>query len=318
MKKLNEKYVLLLQKSYDKYKNLTVIEISNKDARENKIRGEISDAASLKDGHKVTQKSKSKTRVTCNPKKKTECKNQQVKHPMRNRFTPEEDEFLSDAIRNGKHKDYKKLASLMNRKHASVRIRILKLLSSSKDNKKRLPFSLTEDLSIIDAAMNFIIKNQSFEIPLPKFQALAPDFKRCSRTVYKRWDRILKIWIRQYYHKTLNMEIRPMLANLIAEQYNNIGDVDWSKVIQHSEFLGHTESSLSNIYFGNILTKVATHFGKSRKQLTVREVADYTSELYKNSRSSISESNRIRQTQIISHFENIVKERKVSLRFQDL
>ena len=156
MKKLNEKYVLLLQKSYEKHKNLSVIEISNKDAKEDLRRGEISDAASLKDYHKVTQKSKSKTRVTCNPKKKNECKNQQVKHPMINRFTPEEDEFLSDAIRNGKHKNYKKLASLMNRKYASVRLRILKLLSSSKENKKRLPFTLTEDLSIIDAAINFI------------------------------------------------------------------------------------------------------------------------------------------------------------------
>ena len=86
--------------------------------------------------------------------------------------------------------------------------------------------------------------------------------------------------------------------------------IDWKKVIQHSEFLGHTESSLSNIYLGNILPNAAKHFGKSRQQLTLKEVAEYCSEIYLSKR--ISEPNQMRQTQIISHFENLVKERKLN------
>ena len=317
MKKLNEKYVLLLQKSYDKYKNLSVIDISNKDGNEVQVRGEISDGAkSLIDNKSITQKSTSKTRGSYTQKNKSEYRKQQVTHPMRKRFTAEEDKLLLPFIHNGERKDRKKLALLLNRDISSVRGRMKTLQRSSKQKKKKQPFSLTEDLTIVDAAVNFMTKSKSFEIPLPKFQAVATDLKRASRTVYKRWDRILMIWIRQYYHKTLNLEIRPILSNLIAEQYNNACDIDWKKVIQHSEFLGHTESSLSNIYLGNILPNAAKHFGKSRKQLTLKEVAEYSSEIYQSYR--ISEPNRIRQTQVISHFENLVKERKLSMRFQDM
>jgi len=316
MKKLNEKYVMLLQKSYDKYKNLSVIEISNKDGKEEKGKVDISDGAkSLKDKQYITPNSKNKTVSVSNQKRKDALK-YHLKHSMKKRYTPEEDELLLPAIHNEKHKDFKELALLLNRDITSVRGRIRYLRRSSKIKKKKLSFSLTEDLAIVDVAMEFIIMSESFEVPLPKFQALAAEINRGINSVSKRWDRRLKIWIRRYYHKTLDLEIRPMLANLIAEQYDNVDDIDWKKVIQHSEFLGHTEDSLSYIYFCILIPNGANHFGKPRMQLTLKEVAEYAGECYKNPK--ISKPMKIRQTQVISHFENLVKERKLLLKFQDL
>ena len=104
--------------------------------------------------------------------------------------------------------------------------------------------------------------------------------------------------------------------NLIAKNYNNADDIDWKEVIQHSEFLGHTECSLSYIFFGCIVESTAKHMRKSRKQLTLKEIAKHATDCFKNAK--ISEDKRRRQTQVISHFENLVKEKKLSLRFQDL
>jgi len=316
MNNLDEKYVKLLQRSYEKYKDISVLEISNKDKNANDdYRSDIVSDLGCKQGN-VEINAKSKVSKSSDGKNKG-IKMRHMKTFDRITFTPDEDKILLDAIQKGTHKNYMQLAKQMNRKSHSVRERVLKLQRSATDKKdKKKSFTMTEDLAIIDVAMEFIILSESFEVPLPKFQAVATDLKRVTNSVYKRWNLNLKIWIKQYYHKTLNLEIRPMLANLIAKNYKNFDEIDWKEVIQHSEFLGHTEFSLSSIYFSCIIESTTRHLRKTKNQLTLKEIAEHASEFYKNAK--IAEHKKIRQTQVISHFENLVKERKLTLRFQDL
>ena len=49
-----------------------------------------------------------------------------------------------------------------------------------------------------------------------------------------------------------------------------------------------------------------SHYCKSRRNLSLKEIADYANETYKHSK--ISEVKRRRQLQIISHFEKLMKD----------
>merc|ERR1712126_646490 len=101
----------------------------------------------------------------------------------------------------------------------------------------------------------------------------------------------------------LNQEIRPMLANLVADNYATVDCIEWDKIVQHSEFLGHTEFTLSGVFFGAVMRSAESHYCKSRRDLTLKEIADYANEAYKH--SNVSEAKKRRQLGVISHFERL-------------
>jgi len=294
IKGVNRKYVDLLQKTYDKFKNVDFIVYSEKD-------------------HLKTEKplvTEKTLKLSSNPRKRSiNCDRKHPKAHNLQHFSPAEDKILLDAIKNGIHRDYQRFAKLLNRQRASVRSRIMKLERSKSTQRAYMSFSSKEDFSLIDVVVRNIKNTKSLDLPIKELENLAAELGRDIRSVYFRWDRKLKIWLLQHHHKTLNLEVRPMLANLIAENYSDIDDIQWDKILDHTEFLGHTESSLSSIFTSSIVINAEKHTGKSRHQLTLKEIADDANESYKNVK--VKEGVSRRQTEVISYFEKLLKEKNI-------
>ena len=70
-----------------------------------------------------------------------------------------------------------------------------------------------------------------------------------------------------------------MLTSLIAAKFSDNKGIDWSKIVnQHSEFVGHTATSLSQI-FRNIQIHAKASKGGAAS-VSLQEVADYASAAY--------------------------------------
>jgi len=284
----------MLQKTYDKFKEVEVLVYSEND-------------------HQIAEKSP-KTEQTLNStsiprKKSTNCDRKHPKAHNYQHFSPAEDKILLDAIKNGSHGDYQILANLLNRKRASVRSRIMKLERSKSTQRAYIKFSLKEDFSLVDFAVRNIKNTKSLELPINELENLAAEFGRDIRSVYFRWHRKLKIWLRQHHHKTLNLEIRPMLANLIAEKYAKMDQIQWDEILKHREFLGHTEWSLSFIFTSSIVINAERHTGKSKHELSLKEIAEDANESYRHLK--VKEGTSRRQTEVITYFENLLKEKNI-------
>ena len=51
----------------------------------------------------------------------------------------------------------------------------------------------------------------------------------------------LQPWLLQHYTGTTGLRVELMLANMVAEKYTNIYEVDWVEVTRSAkEFSGHT------------------------------------------------------------------------------
>ena len=60
---------------------------------------------------------------------------------------------------------------------------------------------------------------------------LAASFRRNKDSVRLRWEVRLKVWLKSYYTKTLNLDIKVMLANILADNFEDIDSIDWNFVI---------------------------------------------------------------------------------------
>ena len=67
-----------------------------------------------------------------------------------------------------------------------------------------------------------------------------------------------------------------MLTSIVAEKYNDHRGIDWSESVnEHKEFVGHTASSISDIY-----RKVLNHAKAKKSDVSLQEVADYAAKAY--------------------------------------
>merc|ERR1719233_1521443 len=70
-----------------------------------------------------------------------------------------------------------------------------------------------------------------------------------------RWAHFLQPWIMQHYAGTLNLDIRMMLVNHLAETYHTRESIDWDAVASKSEFAGNTTTYLQYA-FGQVIGQV--------------------------------------------------------------
>ena len=64
----------------------------------------------------------------------------------------------------------------------------------------------------------------------------------------------LQPWLLQHYTGTTGLRVELMLANMVAEKYTNIYEVDWVEVTRSAkEFSGHTYASLRSIYMSRLV-----------------------------------------------------------------
>ena len=206
-------------------------------------------------------------------------------------------------------KTIKFLRDKLSRNHQSIRGRY-RILSRRNLGPKR-SFKLEEDMLIIDEAVRTLKKG----IPLLEVKItncgrdLEKSLNRAYRSIFDRWKKQLHPWILQYYTKTLNLEIRPMLANLIADNFDSISSVNWSYVSSYPEFSGYTEKSLRSLYGNQVIRVVEDSTGTQRSKLSLKEIATVAMEKFKNSK--IRKTVIKRQTEVIKYFENCVKKNNI-------
>ena len=90
-------------------------------------------------------------------------------------------------------------------------------------------------------------------MPPATIEALSQDLKRNAQNISRRWECNLKVWLLGYYSKTLNLEVRLMLANLLSEKFETVLSIDWDQVMVYKEFSGHTESSLRKLLHSDLM-----------------------------------------------------------------
>ena len=228
-----------------------------------------------------------------------------------NHFTPEEDKILLEAISSGEEIDFTKLAKKMNRNSGSVINRVKKLkLSGGVSNQTRQRYNLQEDLKIIDSAVENLQKFAKLDdTPLKDAEDLAASFRRSRDAVKERWEVRLKVWLKSYYTNTLNLDTRIMLANVVADNFENIDSIDWNFVMSFKEFSGHTLHSIRYQFYVVILRAALVKSKGDKNDLTLREIASFASSAYsKENAKKIPATTKSRQREVIEYFEKKVKE----------
>ena len=223
-------------------------------------------------------------------------------------FSTEEDEFI---LKSFYKKGYgietiKFVCEKLSRCDKSIRGRY-EILSRRNIGPKR-SFTLKEDMLIIDEAVRTLKKGISLrDVKITNCgRDLETSLNRAYRSIFDRWKRQLHPWILQYYKKTLNFEIRPMLANVIADNFDSISSVNWGYVSSFPEFSGYTEKSLRALYGNQVIRLVEDSTGVGRTKLSLKEIASVAEEKFKNIK--IRKGIIKRQTEVINYFEKCVEE----------
>eukprot|EP00092_Neocalanus_flemingeri_P034275 GFUD01037272.1.p1 GENE.GFUD01037272.1~~GFUD01037272.1.p1 ORF type:complete len:770 (-),score=230.53 GFUD01037272.1:155-2464(-) len=230
-------------------------------------------------------------------------------------FTAEEDRILLQAIEQfGDKINIGKLEKQLNRRYAGITRRI-ENLKNNKVSRDRRGFTLMEDLTIMDAVL-VQLPEQSLEmidLSYAEWNCIGAPLGRDKSCLDQRWKFYLKPWLLQFFSGTLNLDIRRMLANYLAEHFEDIDSVDWSAVASKPKFVGHTLISLRNIFFKNLFKFTKKSKG-GNSEVTLKDVADCTNAKYKFVGLCTVQKNILRrQKEIIDYFEQYVKKQGIEM-----
>ena len=200
------------------------------------------------------------------------------------------------------------IAKQLNRGRKSIwsRIERLKNQGSKIVNK---PVTLEEDFIIIDSVVEKLIsqKDQKLSEVKLEIEEIGKLLVRQHMTIYKRWEGYLKIWLLGYYRRTLNLEIRMMLANCLADNFKDIDSIDWVFVSSIRDFQGHTEISLRKT-FSNLLLNAVRQLKVNRTEISLKQIAENANVRFcaENAKKT-PEKIEVRQMRVIEYFEDQVK-----------
>jgi len=315
VQKLNQKYVDLLKKSFEKYSKISILETDDV----NKIDIHYSDKIE-KDVLRKSPVVDRRPRVSSSSRPKKKEFHTKITKNGRKIFSSEEDRFLLNFVsenpdfEENKTLKLRSLEGLMNRSTKAIDCRIRNLQKGKNKNQRtHKTFSLTEDKVIIDKAIKHLKKCQVLrETIIKKPRKLAEKLNRNYLAVEQRWSIRIRSWLLQYYNKNLNLEIRPMLADLLSKHFNSVHMIDWKFVSCHTEFAGHTEISLRNQFHSRILRNAAQFLQKPRDQVSLKEIADYTKENIGNQHFKINSNVERRQIECIDYFVKQIKKKNIS------
>ena len=222
-------------------------------------------------------------------------------------FTAEEDKILLEAIREGKEGDVVRLAETLDRNQASVITRIKKLKLTGEGRAALKLYTLEEDMVILDAAVEQYRKVKSLKdtnLSSATTKSLSQDLKREERSISKRWEHHLKVWLRGYYSNTLNKEVRLLLANLLVEKFETILSIDWDQVTGYKEFSGYTMSSLRKLLHLDLMPVTVRHFNVPTSSLTLKQIAEVARIKFSDGKK-VPDKLRKRQDDIIKYWEGL-------------
>ena len=309
--KVNGKYVNLLSQTFEKYKDISIL---GGRVEENKPEEKEEMNVKVKSSAKYARNNLEEiSNLDDKAKKKRPYTNHHQFHKKR-QFDPDEDEVIVLTMKSAETKSagILELSKVLNRTYTSVHQRILKLETGSRKKGKK-PFSIEEDFLIIDNSLESLKLCKSLEdTQLENLEDLAKSLKRAQGqkrgSVLDRWKNILKPWLMQYYQKTLNLEIRPMLTSVLAENFNSIHDIDWEWVKKVPEFSGYTVEKLKNVYFKETVWLMAKSLGIERTEMSLQTIAETAKDFQF---SKVNKSVIERQQQIIDYFEKKVQSEKI-------
>ena len=299
----SNKYAALLAKTYEKYRHLNIIDVSPKTTAQNPPKESV-DKKDAKTSNSSWKERKLQKPINAGEKLK---QYKTRKSGERRPFLPEEDKILLKVLRKTpaggklKYKTISKLVKKLNRNDNSI-VGRLDQLRSGRHLKMRKCFTLEEDLMIIDEALKILKDTRSLEkTVLSNSKELGKQFNRNHWSIDLRWNTQIKTWLMQYYNKTLNLEIRPMLANFLAEHFVSYKEIDWKFVLTFPEFKGHTEESLRLIFYTKMLFYATRNLKLKRNEITLAQIAEDTTRM-----CLLKRRNRVieeRQRNIVDYFE---------------
>ena len=226
-------------------------------------------------------------------------------------YSKEEDKQLLEALNRSSSgdwkkvdmKDIKKLSFNLQRSTRSIRNR-LRILQKGSLKRQRIQFNLEEDKMIIDSAIEGLKEGKSLQETSLPYVKLAELLHREDTSVFNRWIYI-RMWLLQYYAKTLNLDVRPMLVNILADNFASVEAVDWNFVLTFPEFSGHTAASLKrklHIVIRNICMKMKI----TPRELSLKQIRTHIKAGYNPQAKNVKSVER-RQGQLISYFEQEVQ-----------
>jgi len=307
---VNEKFVNLLNRTFEKYKDISVLKSREEENCEpeekDKIKTITTDKIStpiydrLNDGGSSKPKSSEKSP---GGKKRGYTVHKLYKSKQ---FTPDEDEVIIKIMKSAENNStgILELTKLLNRPYRSIQYRIEKLATGSGRTSAR-PFSLQEDFMIIDNALKSLKQCKSLEeTELHDYEDLAKSLGRVKISVLGRWKTSLQSWLLQFYKKNLNLEIRPMLINVLAENFDSIQSIDWDWVRKIPEFSGYTSNGLKRLFTQKIHHRIPL-LDTDRSEITLNQLAEAAKD-YKFS-NLVNKVVLERQNKVIEYFEKNVE-----------
>ena len=224
------------------------------------------------------------------------------------RFSPEEDKILLDAVETfGENINTSELAEQLKRPHNSVRNR-LEILKTEK--KKIRSYSSIEDLLIVEAVVKHLPGKSLEMLDLPSYgdwKPVAVQLDRRQTHVRNRWEYYLKPWLLQHYSGTLNLDIRRMLTNYLADNYEDVESIDWKEVAGREEFKGHTEVSLHYYFGAYMIQRARLKLNGEIGNITLRHIQMNENELFKNSNlRKVGEKVLVRQKEVIDYIYKVI------------
>ena len=302
----------LLKKSFEKYQNMENVESVHERKESNKKKNLKSQDNSGGDAL-VNRKKKDKQQNQITGKNtKNKGKRRSGRYVQ---FSKEEDEMLLEAFNSAGIKDLKirprgfliDLSRKMNRHYEAIKERYTSL--TQKTRLYQVRFTLLDDKAVIDAAVENIKKVKNLrKSTIENIDELATKLSRSKTSLRKRWGFLLKPWIMSYYAKTLNLNIRIMLASFVAENFNTVYDIDWELVQERPEFSGQTLGSLKRV-LGKMTEVVASHLNKPVGDVSLSEIAEDAKTTYAS--FDVKANTKKRQMEIIEYFESVIRLNKI-------
>ena len=313
---VNPKYVSLLNQAFEKYKNIDILQ---------RTPSLLTPPSSLCYDEHNQMVSDCDSSAGTDVSVKQKLKKDDMKGSKRRKvlsyqsYKAYEDKVLVELIESAENKNGDKIkwskimevGKLLRRDPKSIHQRIKKLKTGvSKREYKH--YSFHEDCIIIDNAIINLRKCKSLQkTMLQNSEEIAQILKRNERSVYFRWTTQIRAWLLQYYKKSLNLEIRPMLANVLADNFESVDSIDWKIVMSFPEFSGFTESILSFIFSSKILSNASRRLGVKRSDLSLKEIA-IDAEAYYKDKTVKNKRVETRQYEVIDYFEKAIKKFKIS------
>ena len=174
-------------------------------------------------------------------------------------------------------------------------------------------FILEEDMIIIDSLIQNLLNNKTLRTALgsshefdDKALALRPNSR--SKGVINRWNWMHQPWLLSYYEKTLNLEIRPMLANYLRDNFETRQQIDWDQTVQVKSFSGQTVASLKAL-FRTMIGNCKKRKNIKYSEVTLQGIVEYANSVFPDRK--VRDPTKKRQQAVIEYFEESVKKHNI-------